>query len=543
MRRLAAAEEGAANHRWAILVIVVMTTFIITTDITIMNVTIPAVMEDLDSDLATVQWVLSGYSLTVASLLVIGGRLGDLYGERRILAIGAALFAVGALIGSTADSVPALVLGKGVIQGSGAALMLPTTLSILSNTFRGKERAMAFATWGAVAGAGLAFGPPIGGVLTTFYSWRWAFVMSASVALVAVAGALVVVPRGPERARVRMDVAGAILIASPMFLTVLAITRAGKNPTLALALVLVAAVLLAGFVVVERAKERSGGSPLFELGELRHKGFRYGLVTTLFLTLGQMGVLLVIPVFLQDGRHTTAAEAGLWLLPVGLFIIVGSPLGSYLARHVNITTVVRLGLTLEAAGLLAVALILHPEITLVQALPAFALFGVGAALASSQLTNVVLTDVSPDKTGAASGAGSTVRQLGGALGVATMGTLISTRSLSQAFDAMDSAPVPAAIRDQVVEQLRSQGIRITVPEGAGDTVAETVDQILASAVVSGAKPALLFAAAVVACGALISLLIPRVRPGASTTSVDEAEMEGLEALAPLGVEPPLERRS
>ncbi|HEV3225393.1 MAG TPA: MFS transporter, partial [Acidimicrobiales bacterium] len=176
-------------RRWVTLAIIIMSLLIVVLDSTVLNVSIPTILRELHTELPSLQWVLTGYSLTFATLLVIGGRLGDIYGPRRMFIIGAALFGVGSLIASESTSVGMLLVGEAVIEGIGASLMMPSTLAILSNTFDGTERAKAFAIWGATAGAAVAFGPVVGGFLTTNYSWRWSFRINVIVAPLAVIGA------------------------------------------------------------------------------------------------------------------------------------------------------------------------------------------------------------------------------------------------------------------------------------------------------------------------------------------------------------------
>src|SRR6476659_6939036 len=162
-------------RRWFAAAVVIVSVAIPVLDNTILNVAIPTILREFHTDLPSLQWVITGYSLTFATFLIIGGRLGDIYGARRMFIIGAALFGLGSLLASEATSVPSLLLGESLIEGIGASLMLPATLAIMSITFEGAERAKAFAVWGATAGAGVAFGPAIGGFLTTNYSWRWSF--------------------------------------------------------------------------------------------------------------------------------------------------------------------------------------------------------------------------------------------------------------------------------------------------------------------------------------------------------------------------------
>jgi EmrB/QacA subfamily drug resistance transporter len=427
-------------------------------DNTVLNVAVPTIVRDFDTDLQSIQWVLTGYSLTFATLLVIGGRLGDMFGHRRMFILGAAIFGGGSLLAALSQNVPQLFLGEAVIEGIGASLMLPATLAILSTTFEGQERARAFAAWGAVAGVAVVAGPLVGGLLTTGFSWRWAFGMNVIVAPLVVVGGLVFMRRDEGRVRpTRIDIPGAILIATGSFLLVFGISEATVHGAKIAIVFAFAIVLFTGFFIVERRKEQAGTEPLFEPGQLRHRGFRWGLLTTMVLAMGQFALIYVVPIWLQDGEGLSALRAGAWMIPNGLCIAFGAPLAGRLTRRFSITSIVRVGLAFEAVGLVLVAIAVQPGATFLSLLPGSVFFGLGIGFAGSQLTNVILSDVDPDKAGVASGLNTTVRQIGFALGIATFTALL---------DAL--------------------------------TVAD------------GARPALLVAAALVSAGTALSFLIPRV---------------------------------
>jgi Na+/melibiose symporter-like transporter len=290
---------------------------------------------------------------------------------------------------------------------------------------------------------------------------------------------------------------------------------------------ILALILLSTFVVVERAKERAGRDPLFEFSQLRHLGFRYGLLTTTILSMGQLGLIYVMSVFLQDGRHLSAVDNGLWLLPIGVTIVIGSQLGGRLVRSVGATTVVRIGLTLEVLGLALVAFVISPDVTFVSLLPGFVLFGGGIGFAVAQLTNVVLSDVPADRAGSASGANSTVRQMGAALGIAVVGTLLTTLTIHHAVDAINGAGgLPPDVKANVIAGVRAGGVSFDSASVASPSAALTVRHALDAAVTAGARPALFFAAGVVAIGTMVSFLIPNVGPW----QVEEiVELESLDA--------------
>ena len=544
--------EGAEHldpKRWITLAIILTAVVIAALDTTVLNVAIPTMLREFDTTLPSLQWVITGYSLTFAALLIIGGRLGDIFGARRMFIVGAALFSIGSFLASIANSVVVLVIGEAVIEGMGASLMLPATMGILSSTFTGRERATAFAAWGAVIGAAVAFGPLIGGFLTTNYSWRWAFRINVIVAPLAIVGAMLFMPRSKlSGRRERIDVPGALLVASGMFLLVFAISEGGVYgwftprklfeiagltlwPASApISIVPVAflgsMVLLYAFYRVQRSKERAALDPLFEFSNLSRPGFRYGTFTLLLMATGQVAFLLVLSVVLQDGQHLSAVDTGLWLVPSGLFIILGSQVGSRLTRTIGTTTVVRVGLLFEGLGLAVTAIALSPDITIWQLLPGFALVGTGIGFASSQLNNVILSDVPADRAGAASGANSTVRMIGAAFGIAVSSSLLSSQTIRHAVDNLTAAAgLPPDVQARAVEQVRTSGVSFGPIPGLTDSQSSTIASAVEHAVVSGAKAPLVFSAAIVLLASALSLLIPQVDGGrVADVGEDPAEL-------------------
>jgi EmrB/QacA subfamily drug resistance transporter len=548
------APPGPDPRRWFAAAVVIVSVAIPVLDNTVLNVAIPTILREFHTDLPSLQWVITGYSLTFATFLIIGGRLGDMYGHRRMFIVGAAIFGAGSLLASVSHSVPTLILGEAIIEGIGASLLLPATLSILSTTFEGAERAVAFAAWGTVAGASVAFGPLAGGFLTTNYSWRWALRINVIAAPLFIIGALLLMRRDrrPTR-RPSIDLPGAAMIASGSFTLVFALSEAAtygvfrplrdfsiagrdvwpadRPISIAAVAFLAAVVILASFYGFERAKGRRDGDPLFEFSQLKHLGFRYGLQTTMVLAMGQFGFLLVVPVLLQDGQHFTALRAGAYMVPMGALIALGAPLGARLTRVVGTTRVVRIGLVLEAVGLVLVALMISTHTTLLALFPGSALFGIGVGFASSQLTNVILSDIDKDKAGVASGTNTTVRQVGAALGIAVIGSLLNANTIKQAIRSVRAIALPHGVEAATIARIRAQGVNFTPPPGTPREQAVALARALERSVVAGARPALLFAAGVVTLGAFLSLLIPNIGPlEASPEGTAEAAISAFESV-------------
>jgi MFS family permease len=442
---------------------------IVTLDTTILNVAIPTIRRDLHTDLASLQWVIAGYSLTLGSLLIIGGRIGDIIGVRRTFITGAFLFAGGSLLASVATTTPTLVLGEALIEGIGASLLFPASLATLSRTFQGPVRAKAFALWGGVGGAAAALGPVIGGWLTSDYSWRWGFRINVVVAPLAALAALAALPADERRdRRPRLDVGGALVLATGLFLVVFALTEApdhgwlaNRGAGLAIAGVTVwpqgwlvspvvvavvgAVAALVAFVRVERRGKRSHRDPLVDLALFRSRGFGGGLVTAATVVMAQAGTMFVLAVFLQATHRLEPVTAGRWLLPVGLAALVGAQLGGRAAVKTGPMTIVRAGILVQLAGVLAAAAILNTDVGWATLAVALALFGVGAGMASSQLTNVILTEVPRDRAGSASGVATTNSAIGAALGIAILGAVLRLGTFSGAGSARWALLAAAAL--------------------------------------------------------------------------------------------------
>jgi EmrB/QacA subfamily drug resistance transporter len=544
------------SRRWITLVVVVAAALILVLDTSVLTVAIPTIIDDFDTTLPAVEWVITGYALTFASLLIIGGRLGDVYGHRRIFVVGAAVFGSGSLLAALSWDVGSLIVGEAVIEGVGAAIMLPATLAIVSNTFDGRERATAFAVWGGIVGLGVALGPVLGGFLTTNFSWRWAFGINVIMAPLAILGALVFMRRDRPRARrIRIDVPGACLIALGMFLLVFALSEGARygwfRPLDALTVagtevwprdravsvvplvILVAVAILFAFYRLERSKEQHDRDPLFEFGQLRHRSFRYGLITNGVLSMGQLGLFFVLPIFLQDARQLSAQTSGLWMLPSGLAIIVGSQIGGYLTRHIGTVRVVQCGLSLSVVGLVITAFVVEPDVTFGELLVGLGVFGLGLGFSSSQLVNVVLSDISPEKTGVASGTNSTARQLGTALGVALIGSIFASLTARHAIDEVRASTLPGSLRETAVAAIHTQGTGFRAPSGTSVVDAATLHHALASGITDALRPSLLVAAGFVAVGSMLSFLLPRDRVPAEP----EPLVEALSVLEPVIPDP------
>ncbi|MDU0367250.1 DHA2 family efflux MFS transporter permease subunit [Microbacterium sp. KSW4-17] len=459
------------GRRWAGLVFISIAVSLIIVDSTIVNVAVPSIVEELKISSTEVQWVQEAYTLVFASLLLVFGSLADRFGRRRLMLLGVVVFAVASIAAALAPTGGLLILAR-LIQGVGGSMILPTTLSIINATFRGRERGIAFAVWGSTIGGMAAVGPLLGGWLTTAFSWRWAFGINIPLGLLIVIGVLFTVAESRSDRVERIDGVGALLSVLTMAPLVFGLIEGrtygwwtlDSAPTigdwtwplalspvpLAFGLALVA---LAAFIAWGLRRQRRGEPTLLAFGLFRIASFRNGNIAAAVVSLGEFGIILALPLWLQFVVGFDALQTGLLLLSLAIGSFVASGIAGALSGRVAPVWIVRGGLLAEIISVAGVAFTIGPDATWGPLIPFLFVYGVGVGLATAQLTGVVLAEVPPSASGQASGTQSTSRQLGAALGVAVLGTVLFSTTAGVLASTLDDRGIPAAQRDQVVSQV------------------------------------------------------------------------------------------
>ena len=462
------------RRRWAGLVFISIAVALIIVDSTIVNVAIPSIVRDLGISSTQVQWVQESYTLVFAALLLVFGTLADRYGRRRTLLVGVVIFAAASVFAALAPSGDLLIVAR-IIQGVGGAMVLPTTLSLINATFQGRERGIAFAVWGSTIGGMVAVGPLLGGWLTTYYSWRWAFGINVPLAVIIIAGVLLCVAESKDSADPRrIDVIGAVLsvLASASLVFGLIEGRSygwwllhpGKAPTFgtwiwpfALSPIPVAfAITVAsgvGFVLWGLHRQRAGKTTLLAFALFRIPSFRNGNIAAMIVSLGEFGIILSLPLWLQNVIGYNALQTGLVLLALAIGSFAASGLSSVVLDKITAVAIVRVGIVAEILGVAGLGLVISANSTWLSIIPFLFVYGFGVGLATAQLTGVVLKDVPVNKSGQGSGTASTARQIGSALGIAILGTILFT-SVGTSLNARlaDEPPLlPESARTQIVD--------------------------------------------------------------------------------------------
>jgi EmrB/QacA subfamily drug resistance transporter len=462
------------RRRWIGLVVISISVALIIVDSTIFNVAIPSVVRDLKIDSTQVQWVQESYTLVFAALLLVWGTLADRIGRRRLLIIGLALFgaaSVGAALAPTGN----LLIGARVIQGIGGAMLLPTTLSLINATFRGRERGIAFAVWGSTIGGMAAVGPLLGGWLTTYFSWRWAFGINVPGGIILIIGALLFVAESKSSESRRVDLVGAaisvVLFASLVFGliegrsygwwlsdTPPSFWKLGISP-IPFAFALTVASVVA-YIAWGLRRQRIGKSTLIDFSLFRIASFRNGNLAAMVVSLGEFGLILSLPLWLQNVLGYDALQTGFVLLALALGSFAASGFAGAFSGRIAPVWVVRAGITLEIVGIVITALVISVTTPWWAIALGLFVYGMGVGLATAQLTGVVLADVPVEQSGAASGTQSTARQVGSALGIAILGTILFSTLGTQFADKLPSSIPPAAQTQLVNAVVNSAGSAI-----------------------------------------------------------------------------------
>jgi EmrB/QacA subfamily drug resistance transporter len=509
--------------RWKALAVLGTAQFLMVLDTAVMNVSISRLVEDFHTTVTAIQTVIALYALVMAAFMITGGKLGDLLGRRRAFGLGLVVYGTGSALTAAAPVLWVLALGWSVIEGLGAAIVLPALAALVAGSYRGRDRALAYGVIGGLSGVGIAVGPLLGGWVTTYLTWRLVFVGEVVVVVVILA-LLRWIEAPPEVARpVRLDVVGAVLCAAGLAGIVLGILRSSswgwlrpkQSPftlfgfSATLFVIAAGAVVLGLFVSWERRREARGEDPLVRLELFRVPPLRAGLSMLLTQSTILLGLFFVIPLYLQVVQGFNAFQTGVRLLPVSATMLVAAMSGSALARVASPRTVVRCGLLVMLGAVVWLLATIKPVIDDLSFALAMALLGLGMGLLASQLGNVVQSSVGEEARSEAGGLQNTAQQFGSALGTALIGAILIAALAGALTKQVAADPrISQAVRQQVGVALEA-GVQFvpTAQVSAAlkqaqvppDQAQHLVDAY-AAAQLDGLKAAILAAGGITLCG-------------------------------------------
>src|SRR5947209_5005825 len=445
----------ARTNPWLVLVVLTSGFFMILLDTTIVNVAIPAMSAGLNTTLDQILWVLNAYILVYAVLLITAGRLGDLYGQRNLFAIGLFVFTLASALCGLSQNAGELIAAR-VLQGIGGAILTPQTLSIITTLFPPERRGAAFGVWGGVAGLATIAGPTVGGAIVTYISWQWIFFVNVPIGIAALIATFAIIPDIRPGRRHGWDIMGVVLATAGLFAVVFGVIEGqrfnwgeiGSYGITIPEVIIGGVVLLAVFIVWERFQ----AEPLMPLSLFRDRNFAVANWIAAAISFGMLSLFLPITIYLQSVRGFSALHAGLTLAPMSLTSAIVAPFAGRMADRIGGKYILMTGITVFAIGVALITLVAGPTSDWYNFLVPAIIAGSGMGMTFAPMTTVAMRNIQPRMAGAASGVLNTTRQLGAAIGSAVVGALLQNQLATALHNeaVAHAGEVPAAFRDRFI---------------------------------------------------------------------------------------------
>ncbi len=412
------------NRKWWTLIAVAFGLFMIMLDNTVVNVALPSIRADLGISISELEWVVNGYALTFGVLLLTGGKLADLLGRRRIFIVGLVIFTTSSFFCGFANSATVLI-GARVVQGVGAALMNPATLSIITATFPPRQRGMAIGIWAGVSAMALAIGPLVGGAITEHINWSWVFYINVPIGLLGIVAARIFIDESKDMTEQRLDFPGLLTSGVALFALTYGLIEAnhyGWTSARIVSCFVVAAVFFVVFILLESNQRL----PMLDLSLFRNASFTSANTVMLLIGLAMFGTFFFVSLYVQNVLNYSPMQAGATFLPMTVLIILVAPLSGKLSDTLGPRAMMVPGLSLVTASLVLFS-IQDEGSTFWTLLPALFVGGLGMGLAMAPTTSAAMHAVPVDKAGVGSAVINSSRQIGGAIGIALMGAIVATQ--------------------------------------------------------------------------------------------------------------------
>jgi EmrB/QacA subfamily drug resistance transporter len=466
------------GNPWAVLLVVSLGFFMVLLDLTIVNIAIPNMITKLSASLDDILWVINAYALVLAVLVITAGRLGDLVGPRPMFTAGIALFTAASAACGLAQT-PGQLIAFRVVQGLGAAMLVPQTLTIITNTFPPERRGAAFGVWGAVAGVATIAGPTLGGLLVTAFDWRYIFFVNLPIGIIVLILAPLIIPNVKPGRRHRLDIPGVLLASAALLAICYGLVEGQKyswgtiTGFVSIPLILgLGVLLLAAFLLVQRMTQ--GKEPLVPFALFRDRNYSVTNWISGVLAIGMMGIFLPFTIYLQSVLGFTALKAGLAMAPASLISLFVAPVAGRMTDKIGGKYILMSGLILFGAGMGWLALIAHPNSTWPSFLAPLIVAGLGLGCIFAPLVTTAMRNIPPQLAGAASGVLNTVRQVGLVIGTAAVGALLQNRLVSSMSGQAEvrAGALPPQVRHQFVTQIHNsanKGIQVGAGQNGGST--------------------------------------------------------------------------
>ena len=416
--------ETIKEHSWVPLIIVALASFIIALDATFMNVSISQVVADLNTDVSTIQMIMSFYTLITAAFMLLSAKLQDIVGKKKLFLIGTALYGVGTFTAAISSSATMLFIGWSVIEGIAGALMMPATVSIISGTYSGEKRTVALAIVGVMGAIAAAIGPLFGGVMTTFLSWRYGFACELIIVFIILLMQSKIPNFVPTESKSDLDITGALISFVGLVLLVLGILSLSKDITTSVATIILGLIALVGFALFEIRRKRNGKVPLLDMALFKDRNLRVGSIILLLSYLAMGGALFAVSLFLQSVLELNAFNTGLTTLPLTMGLLIFAVLAPSLTGKMKHKTIMAIGCIMSIAGCMLLSYQFRLDTSTLDLIPGLFVMGAGLGFLMALCTDISLVNISKESQNNASGVNTTSQTLGESLGTAIIGIIL-----------------------------------------------------------------------------------------------------------------------
>ena len=416
--------ETIKEHSWVPLIIVALASFIIALDATFMNVSISQVVADLNTDVSTIQMIMSFYTLITAAFMLLSAKLQDIVGKKKLFLIGTALYGVGTFTAAISSSATMLFIGWAAIEGVAGALMMPATVSIISGTYSGEKRTVALAIVGVMGAIAAAIGPLFGGVMTTFLSWRYGFACELIIVFIILLMQSKIPTFVPTESKSDLDITGALISFVGLVLLVLGILSLSKDITTSVATIILGLIALVGFALFEIRRKRNGKVPLLDMALFKDRNLRVGSIILLLSYLAMGGALFAVSLFLQSVLELNAFNTGLTTLPLTMGLLIFAVLAPSLTGKMKHKTIMAIGGIMSIAGCMLLSYQFRLDTSTLDLIPGLFVMGAGLGFLMALCTDISLVNISKESQNNASGVNTTSQTLGESLGTAIIGIIL-----------------------------------------------------------------------------------------------------------------------
>ncbi|MDD5093512.1 MAG: MFS transporter [Dehalococcoidia bacterium] len=499
-------ETRGYRQRWIALAFLSFSLLIISIDNTVLNVALPTIAEDLGASASGLQWIVDAYVLVFAALLLTTGAFGDRFGRKRALQIGLGIFGIGSLAAALSTST-GMLIGCRAFCGFGGATIMPATLSIISATFRDpQERAKAIAIWAGVFGLGMGVGPVIAGSLLEHFSWSSVFYINLPVVAIGLIGGYFFIEDSRDERAPRTDIPGVLLSITGLFALVYGIIKAGEESWTADSVIwslCIAAILIVAFVWWERRTS----NPMIPMDLFRNMSFTGANIALTLVMFSMFGSMFFMSQFFQSVQGCSPLSAGLRVLPMAPIQMIVAVNSARVAQKVGTKLTVGLGIMGAAIGLFYLSRVAHVDTPYWVILIGMSIMAAGMATAMSPATNSIMGSVPVRKSGVGSAMNNTMRQVGGALGVAILGTVMNATYLHKVKALEGNTSIPDAAQEAIRSSIQAAHMAAGRIQELSPDLAQTVTNVSNDGFVSGMRDAFLIASIIMAIAALVTLII------------------------------------